>query len=160
MCYFGTGLLWSTPCCNLNARPSVYHQKGVRWGRCSHLTTVMGTKEKAPWAVCMQSKNKNSPFLESQKSFESYLFLCYHWFLLSLRLCVSVLLDFEAVCCCWEEGRRTTSIPVLAGSSSWAGGCAERELVWRALGGPAVVMPLVAEIPPTAAKRSYMGATV
>lgn len=66
MCYFGTGLLWSIPCCNLNARPSVYHQKGVRWGRCIHLTTVMGTKEKAPWATCMQSKNKNSSFLESK----------------------------------------------------------------------------------------------
>lgn len=81
MCYFGTGLLWSILCCNLNARPSVYHQKGARRGRCIHLTTVMGTKEKAPWATCMQSKNKNSPFLKSPKSFGSYLFLFCHWFL-------------------------------------------------------------------------------
>lgn len=59
-----------------------------------------------------------------------------------------------------EEGRRTTSIPVTAGCGSGAGGCAERGLVWRALGVPAVLMPLVTEVSSTAGKRSYMGAIV
>lgn len=141
MCYFGTGLLWSVPHCNLKARP-VYCRKGVRRGRCVHLTAAMGMQEKAPWAAWMQSKNKSPSFSEPQiirKLFGFVLLLipcCPSSFVcvpLDLKLCIDV--GGRQV-----VGGKSTDVLIVAGSwltGRWAvlrdahSGDASVVLLWK-----------------------------